>query len=272
MFDKMASINQIHSESAHRDTDSVADFVLSKALDIGESILRWGGEPHRIEDTVERVCMAYGAQRADVFALPSVIIAGITMLDGSYSTQIRRSIETENNMLRLDLANDLSRRVCNHIVDLKDVDSHLSEIAHKKPYSQIICYLGGVFGAGGFALFFGGTFLDALAAGLAGAFVIFLNSHRLKFINPLIHTFFASFITGLLGLVLHKIGLGDNSDMIIIGTIMLLIPGLSFGNAVRDLLFGDIISGLIQLVQTTLLALMVAFGSVVASLLIGGLL
>ena len=58
--------------------------------------------------------------------------------------------------------------------------------------------------------------------------------------------------------------------MIMIGTIMLLIPGLSFGNAVRDMLFGDTVSGLIQLVQAVLLAVTVAFGFAVAMMIFGG--
>ena len=41
-----------------------ADYILAKALDIGESILRCGGEPYRIEDTVTRICVAYGAEFA----------------------------------------------------------------------------------------------------------------------------------------------------------------------------------------------------------------
>ena len=74
----------------------------------------------------------------------------------------------------------------------------------------------------------------------------------------------------LAALLLIKLGLGDNPDMIMIGTIMLLIPGLSFGNAVRDMLFGDTVSGLIQLVQAVLLAVTVAFGFAVAMMIFGG--
>ena len=64
-------------------------------------------------------------------------------------------------------------------------------------------------------------------------------------------------------------GIGQNIDMVMIGTIMLLIPGLAFGNAVRDLLFGDTVSGIIQLVQAVLTAVMVAFGYIVAIMLMG---
>jgi uncharacterized membrane protein YjjP (DUF1212 family) len=68
------------------------------------------------------------------------------------------------------------------------------------------------------------------------------------------------------------LGIGDNLDMVMIGTIMLLIPGLAFGNAVKDLLFGDTVSGIIQFTQAILTAVMVAFGFIVAMLVYGGVL
>ena len=51
---------------------------------------------------------------------------------------------------------------------------------------------------------------------------------------------------------------------------MLVIPGLAFGNAVRDLLFGDTVSGIIQLVQAILTAVMVASGFIAAIMVFGG--
>ncbi len=247
-----------------------ADFVLSKALNIAESILKFGGEPHRIEDTVERICRAYGADNIDVFALPSLIIAGIRMPDGTHSTQMRRVLKTENNMFRLDIANDISRKVCSFEIALSSVDKKLADIENKEPFNPLLAYLGSVLSAGGFAVFFGGTYIDAVAAMICGLFVTLLNRHRIKFINPLIHTVITSFIAGVIALILIKFGLGDNTDMIMIGTIMLLIPGLSFGNGIRDLLFGDIISGIFQLVQAALIAVMVAFGFAAAGLVFGG--
>ena len=45
-----------------------------------------------------------------------------------------------------------------------------------------------------------------------------------------------------------------------IGVIMLLIPGAALTNAVRDMLVGHTISGLLRLAESLLLALMLAIG------------
>lgn len=251
-------------------TTYTADFILAKALDIGENILRCGGEPYRIEDTVTRICMAYGAEFADIFALPSLIIANIRMKDGTHSSQVRRVYQNSNNMYLLEKMNNLSRDICTKKISLEDVEGEIEAAKKGRPFPDLICYLGGILGAGGFAVFFGGNLYDALVAAIAGVVVTFFNLHKTAFVNSMIHSVLSSFIGAVVSLALISAGIGDNTDMILIGVIMLLIPGLAFGNAVRDLLFGDTVSGVIQLVQAVLTAVMVAFGFTVAMMLFGG--
>lgn len=251
-------------------TDYSADFILCKALDIGENILKCGGEPHRIEDTIVRICSAYGSVHTDVFALPSLIIAGIRMPDGTTVSQMRRVYKTANNMYKLELMNDISRRICEGKIFLKDVDKEIEGAVERRPFNRYLVLLGGVIAAGGFAVFFGGTFFDALAAAISGFVVSIFNMHKVKFQSRMFYSLVVSFIGALTSLALFHLGVGDNLDMIMIGTIMLVIPGLAFGNAVRDLLFGDTVSGIIQLVQAVLTAVMVAAGFISAIMVFGG--
>jgi uncharacterized membrane protein YjjP (DUF1212 family) len=50
-------------------------------------------------------------------------------------------------------------------------------------------------------------------------------------------------------------------DNIIIGGIMLLVPGLSFVNAIRDAMSGDLVSGTARGVEALFLAIAIAAGS-----------
>ena len=246
-----------------------ADYILGKALDIGENILRCGGESHRIEDTIERICSAYGAVHTDVFALPSLVVAGIRMADGTTASQVRRVYKTSNNMYKLDEMNSISRDVCSGKISLEDVSDKIHNALHNKPFPKYLSIVGGVVAAAGFAVFFGGNLWDALAAAIAGFFVSVMNRQKINLMNKMLYTVAQSFVGAICGLLLVHFGIGQNIDMVMIGTIMLLIPGLAFGNAVRDLLFGDTVSGIIQLVQAVLTAVMVAFGYIVAIMLFG---
>ena len=55
--------------------------------------------------------------------------------------------------------------------------------------------------------------------------------------------FIASFCCGISTLLFCRIGPQLHADKILIGIIMLLIPGIMLTNSIRDILLGDIISG-----------------------------
>ena len=55
--------------------------------------------------------------------------------------------------------------------------------------------------------------------------------------------------------------IADNSDAVIIGTLMILMPGLIFTNAMRDIIFGDTNSGVNRIVQMIMIASAIAMGT-----------
>ena len=48
--------------------------LVSAAMDLGEQLLICGGEVSRVEDTIRRLCIAYGAENVDVFTITSCVI------------------------------------------------------------------------------------------------------------------------------------------------------------------------------------------------------
>ena len=67
-----------------------------------------------------------------------------------------------------------------------------------------------------------------------------------------------------------KVLLATNTDTVVIGSLMLLVPGVSIGIAMRDIFCGDLLSGMLKLLQACLAALMLAFGYILAATLMGG--
>ena len=59
-------------------------------------------------------------------------------------------------------------------------------------------------------------------------------------------------------------------DKIMIGYIMLLIPGLAMTNAVRNVLVGNTISGIMRLIEAVLWAAALALGFMIAMFVTGG--
>ena len=244
-----------------------AGSVLAIALNVGAEILRAGGEIHRVEDTVTRICRAYGAEAVEVFAITSLITAEVRMPDGSFATRNRRVPVTYNHLARLEALNALSRTICKNPISAVEVDARLEDIRLYRPVPEWLCYLGGMLATGGFAVFFGGSLLDGLAAAVIAFLLTLFARLRPLRINSMVKSLISSFAAGVLSVLCVEIGFGQNVDKIIIGTIMLEIPGLSFGNSLRDLLCGDTLAGTMRLIQALLQTLMIALGYMAALVL-----
>ena len=249
---------------------SRADEILRIALDIGGAILKSGGEINRVEDTVTRICEAYGAKHIEIFAIPSVMIAAIRLENGEYSSQVRRIDNVSNDLYTLERFNDISRKICKSVPSFDAVDKMIRDAKSHEPYPWWLCLIGAIIAAGGFAVFFGGDFLDGIAAGIVAVPIYFIDTVSFKRVNRLAKTVMQAFIGGILALLAIIVGIGSHEGMIMIGTIMLIIPGLSFGTAFRDLLCGDFLAGTLKTVQCILAALMIAAGYLLSMFLLGG--
>ena len=82
------------------------------AVELGEHIMRSGGEISRAEDTVNRICRAYGAISVDVTAILSVIVLTVDFGEVSISTSRRITEIGSHNLGRLSRLNALSRKIC----------------------------------------------------------------------------------------------------------------------------------------------------------------
>ena len=259
-------------ENKRRDIykENFAEYLLCLALDVGEGMLRNGGEISRVEDTIERICYAYGAAHVEVFSIISVINASIRMDDGSYSSQMRRVRSTGVNLGVLERLNALSREVCSSKPELAVFDSKIRELKSKTVYRWWVTLVSMIGVSAGFTLFFGGTWRDALVAAFIGAVTSVFEIFKFKHINGMAKTAISSFVIALIAGISILLGIGDHGGKIIIGSIMILVPGISFGTAMRDLLCGDLASGSLKTLQSVLQALMIAFGYVLAVGIVGG--
>lgn len=249
----------------------VANRLLCLALDVGGEMLKSGGEINRVEDTIIRICKSYGAEHVEIFAIPSLIIAAVRMKGGEYSSQVRRVYGTETNLHKLELFNAISREICARTPSLDEVDGMIHEAKRKRSYPMWFRVIAAAVVAGSFAILFGGDIWDGIVAALIGTVIYTVDMLPIDRINRLAKMALQSFVGGLLTCVAVRLGVGHDAGMIMIGTIMLLIPGLAFNTALRDLLCGDLLAGTLKTVQCILAALMIAAGYLLAMFLVGGI-
>lgn len=245
--------------------------LLSDALTIGEKMLCSGAEVSRVEDSIVRICSAYGASRVDVFTITSSIVVSADF-DGKTYTQTRRITSYKTDFDMLDRLNDLSRYICREVPGEEIIEKRLGDIFGKKDYPFVVRMLFWFITAGAFTVFFGGNIADGIVSAIIGMLLMMcVETVDRTGINKVFSNMFSSFFVTVLAYVAVYCGLGSSCDKIIIGNIMLLIPGLALTNSLRDLIGGDIMSGVLRFCEACLVAIGIAAGFYAAILLVGGL-
>lgn len=235
--------------------------ILQVAMLAGQMILENGGETYRVEETIWRICKIYGAEEAESFATPTGIMASICH-DGKIYSLTRRVSNRTVNLNIIDKVNDLSRNITSKKLTVKEFKNELKEISKGEVYPLPMVIFFSALGAGSFSVLFGGTFKDVFAAFLIG---LIIKSLTIKWADIGINLFFnnsiCSGIAALLAIILFKLGIADQLNQTIIGSIMLLVPGLAITNAIRDTISGDLLSGIIRGAEAFLIAIAIAVGT-----------
>ena len=246
-------------------TRSEQSFLLDCLLEMGDLLLDSGAEISRVEDTLARMGKAYGAARMDVFVIPSIISISMEFPGDESLTETRRIHSNGlNDFYRLEKLNALSRSCCAEPLPLDQLRQQLDHVAAgRKPFRVV--FWGSVLGGGGFAVFFGGSLWDGLAAAVFGAGICLLQNRLGRTqLNTVAFNLLISLLTGLaVGLVTGLIP-ALHMDKILIGDIMLMIPGLAMTNAIRNMLVGNTISGTMRLAECLIWAGALAGGFMVA--------
>ena len=245
--------------------------ILSCALDVGEQMLISGAEVSRVELAISMICKAYGCGRADVFIITSSMILTIEDKDGNHATQTRRLTGTATNLDKLHELNALSRQICAETPGYEQVQQKLRAICQNQSYPLWLQALASGLIAFAFTVFFGGIWSDGFVAFFLGLGLRFLTGLLQKVAaNQIIVNVIAAFVLSVCTIALVRCGLGRDMDKILIGNIMLLIPGIALTNSLRDLISGDIITGLLRFLDAVLVAAAIAAGYILAAHFLGG--
>lgn len=250
--------------------DMEAQKIISQILDLGEIMLRSGGEVYRVEDTITRIAKAYGATDTHVFCIPSNIIATITF-DGNEITHSRRVMTVETNLELLDRANDLARRICTTTPSAIEFERLIQTSCVVKKYNHVEKILIYAIISSSFAVFFGGSWLDAAASAVTGIILYFAGIAAKKIGGNIVFLdIFCAAFSAFFAVLFTRLGFGHDADKIIIGNVMLLIPGVELVNGMRDFITGDIQAGTMHIAEALFLAIAIAVGAAGVLTLMGG--
>lgn len=239
--------------------------LLELAADLGYRLAMNGAETFRIEESIYLLLKAYGID-SETFAIPNCLTVSIETPEGKPMTRMRRIGQHGNDLDSVGRYSNLCRRICSEKPEPQTAKQWLKETdASLVSYPMALYLLGHFLGAFGFAVFFGGAIVDSICAGFCGIVVGLLSKFMSKLsTNQFFSTIISSFVMAVIAYIMGTVSSAVNADTVVIGTLMILVPGLLFTNAMRDIIYGDTNSGVNRIVQVFLIAAAIALGTAAA--------
>lgn len=238
--------------------------------EIGHLLLRHGAEIYRAEESLQRMCEGLGFKNAEVFAIPLHFTLSLTLHDGIPYHVSKRARSNRIHLDHLYELNCLVRQTSNGDIELHNIQEKIENIKSQELNYQLIL-LGYIVSAAMSCVFFGGGAIDMVVLGVIG-FVLYYFIYLLEKlrINGIVRTILSSMVLSTIATLGNKIGIVENQQSVITGTLMLLVPGIAITNSLRDIIGGDFTSGLSRMTEAILTAVSIAIGAGVMMMLLRG--
>lgn len=228
----------------------------------GRILMESGAEVFRIETTMNHIADALDIEQFEVYVVNQGIIASGTNQLGYQESKVMNVNETTIDLGKLEAVNALSRSLSKqNKVTASYIFHKLREINDSNLYPLKSILAAYFFGAGGFSLALGSSPIDSFTAAVAGllaGWFIQLASSRIH--TPFLTTILASSIVSLSVNFLYFLGLGETRSIIILGALMIMVPGGFFVNAIREISHNNFAIGLTLLMSALMTCISISAG------------
>lgn len=235
--------------------------VLEIAMQAGHILLENGAEIFRVEETIDRICRYYGMESGNAFVLSNGIFATAGSEREQYFAKVQHIPVSGTHLNRVAAVNQLSREIEEGRYTLKEVKECLEKIKVMPGKTRAMQIIASGVGSACFCYLFGGSLWDSMAALIAGlllyVFVLYVSApHMSKIIGNIAG---GGLVTAAC-IAMYYMGVGNDISHMIIGSIIPLVPGVPFTNAIRDIADGDYISGSVRMLDALLVFFCIAMG------------
>lgn len=242
--------------------------IMDEILEAGRIILENGSEIYRAEQTMIFMAKSFNFEDINIFTLSTCIYATMKK-DGEVYTRIKRAYPKTTNLAIISRINQLSRDMVKHPLSLEEMKNKLDEIEAIERYPRLFTAVLMSLSCAVFSyMLCDCSWMDFIVTSV----IVFMAYYLLEFItkwqlHTLIKNALVTVFMTFCAVLCKELGLPVDIDHIVIGAIMLVIPGVALTNAIRDGLNGDILSGTIRLVEAITIAIGIVIGAGVVLLI-----
>lgn len=237
--------------------------VVNLALEAGRILLKNGGEIFRVEETITRICNRFHVDQVDTFMLSHGIFVSVQNKEEEFYTRVKHVPLSGTHLGIVTEVNALSREISAGKVSIDAAMERLREIDRIPPKRAYFQVLGAGIGSGCFGYLLGATIKESMVAFCIGCLLYtwILAAKRHNMSKIIINIAGGVIITALAAAVKHLPFMGYlRMEGMIIGSIMPLVPGMAFVNAIREIADSDFLSGTVRMIDALLVFVYIAIG------------
>lgn len=234
--------------------------VAEIATSAGEILLSNGAEAYRTEETIKMICTSYGLE-GECISTSTGIFISVTAPDGEMVTSVKRIKQRNVDLYRIELINSFSRDLNNNPKSYEEAKKILNEIYNAPNFNLGVRLMAAGMTAFVYTLFFNGTIPDALIS-IVVSLAIYLMLEKISRIGSFqfLEYYLSGFIIGIVGLASQYLIPGISKDNVITGAIIVLLPGVALTNGIKDVLYGDYVSGFAKFSEAILIIVAMGVG------------
>lgn len=232
-------------------------------LEMGEILLSNGAEIFRVEETMDHLASFYQISHVDAYVLSNGIFITAEIEGKDYFAKVKHIPISSIHLGIVTEVNDLSREICAGKYTLEEARAQLEHIKRQPPQRKCVQILAAGIGSGCFCYLFQANFMECLAtfviAALLYIFVLYMEPRKVsKIVINIAGGALITVASVVISTLFAPYALSTN--MMIIGSILPLIPGVAFTNAIRDIASSDYISGMVRMLDALLIFVYIAVG------------
>lgn len=230
-------------------------------LDVGAALMSAGASTHRTRLTLERLASGLGYKIELLITQRALMVTVIEENKEQFFSRLKRTSPHGVNFKIVSGISRMSWLVLEENWNVEQIAVELRRLKKLPHYPRwLVLGMVGLAGAA-FCRIFGGGPVDllvAFTATIAGLFV--RQTAAAQKFNPYLCVFFASLTASMIAGFAEFFNLGSNPDAAFSTSVLFLVPGVPFFNAVTDMMDGNIQNGIVRLVNGLIIALAIAMG------------
>lgn len=256
-----------HPPLTRKELSELVDILLC----IGQSMLQSGAASFRTEETIAAIGMGLGADRLEIWVMPTGIMATVTSGEEQH-TRVGRVGPIGVNMAQIWAFDRLSRKITTEGGTLKSVRAEVETILSRPRYlPDWVTILAVGVACGAFCRNLGGGWPEFAAATLGAGVAQWVRQKLHHFaVNFLILTVVCTLIASLVAWLVLQMIPGHAPALGLIASVLLMVPGVLSVTTVIDFTNYDIVSGLVRGALALIIILSIGIG-VVLTLWITGM-